>query len=237
MTARRFLLIYPRNFRTSNGRSRRRSDLGDPAGVEGACRLVDLISVGDLNAKTVLPRAAALARKIGDQLAEIRCLAASAELAFFRQENDNAISGFQMTLDLCRALEDRFGEGECLLRLGELEARFDRYEAAGHLTLQALDAVKSCEGPLAVRGRATCHHNLAVFALRCGVARTSAEQARIALILFRSVGNLNGEAKCAMLAGMIFHELYDYENMQASFKEAISIFESGSVSQYLSRSA
>jgi tetratricopeptide (TPR) repeat protein len=62
--------------------------------------------------------------------------------------------------------------------------------------------------------------------LHCGAVRTAAEQGRIAAVLFRSVGNLNGEAKCAILAGMIFHELHDYENMQANFKEAISIFES-----------
>ena len=161
------------------------------------------------------------ARRVGDQLAEARCLDAIGDVQRFRDENDEALASYRQALGLFRGIGDRLGEANCLKAIGDVQSFRQENDEALASYRQALGLFRGIGARL---GEANCLKaigDVQSFRQENDEALASYRQA---LGLFRGIGARLGEANCLKAIGDVQSFRQENDEALASYRQALGLF-------------
>ncbi|WP_437585227.1 tetratricopeptide repeat protein [Sorangium sp. So ce1000] len=162
-----------------------------------------------------------LAEGIGYHGAVAAALVLEGNVAMYRDDLEGSRKAYEHGLEISRAAQDRLGEANCLMSLGDLDMRVDDLDAARTSYTLALAIFHEIRDRL---GEASCLRRLGDLDMRVDDPDAARTSYTIALAIFREIRDRLGEANCLQHLGDLDMRVDDLDAARTSYTLALAIF-------------
>lgn len=193
-----------------------------PGLVRTLCLIADASTLQErtTQATEALARAVVHAHATENEPLVVRTLSAASLAAYVNTDYVRAHDLAQQGLDICRAIGDREGEADFLLRLGNIESRRFAIDESIALFSSALRIYESLGKR---QGEAAILVNRGLLLIKVGQYEDALDAFRRARVIFSQSNDLRGLTICAINVGMVAFLQRRYESARRLSRRAVEL--------------